>query len=38
MVDRLEAVLIFASPDEDEVFDKVHTFELLEDELLLAVV
>ena len=35
MVDRLEAVLVFAGADEDKVFDEVHAFELLQDELLL---
>lgn len=36
MVNRVQAVLIFATADEDEVLDEVHALELLEDKLLFA--
>lgn len=38
MVDGLNAILIFAGADENEVFDHLHALELLEDELLLTVI
>ena len=38
MINRISAILVLASSDEDEVLGKIHTLELFEDELFFTIV